>query len=61
VPKSRDFLFLVVRYGQNTTTPIAVFKTLERAEEYAGECQQDFIDRGFEEILFNVTNLIYYD
>lgn len=61
--KNRNYLFLVERFDEEkkTSVSIAAFLTLESAEEYSGECSQDFEDRGISGFLFNVVPIIYYD
>jgi len=61
--KNRSYLFLVVRQpkGSEQQLPIAAFYSLESAEEYAGVCLQEFLEKGTEEYLFNVLTVIYYD
>lgn len=41
--------------------PIAVFRTPEAADNYAGACQQAMLDKGFSEFTFGVGAVIYYD
>ena len=62
-PKNKDNLFLVYRINSLdlTETPIAAFRTLEGADNYAGACQQDLLDRGWTEFSFAVASLVYYD
>jgi len=69
--KHRSNLFLVVReYGDTemhkgtkplSEVPISGFLTMERADEYAGVCQQDYEERNIEGFVFKVVPLIYYD
>ena len=59
--KHRSNLFLVVRESDDTEIPIAGFLTPESADEYAGSCHQDFIDREIFDFKFKVVPLIYYD
>jgi hypothetical protein len=61
LPKTRDTIYLVVRYCQDETEPIAAFRTLDRADEYAGSCQQEFVDRGVEGFVFDTQAVIYYN
>lgn len=59
--KHRSNLFLVVREYDEAEIPIAGFLTLERADEYAGVCQQDYDERNIDGFEFKVVPLIYYD
>lgn len=59
--KHRSNLFLVVRESDDTEIPIAGFLTPERADEYAGVCQQEFDERNIDGYMFKVVPLIYYD
>lgn len=60
--KSKNNLFLVIRRNyQGTEIPIAAFLTPESADNYSGECTQDFLDRGITEFVFGVVPVIYYD
>lgn len=61
--KSRDTLFVVIRVNSDNgkEIPIAAFKTLQRAEEYAGQCLQEFLDKQITEYVFGVTSMTYYD
>lgn len=59
--KHRSNLFLVAREYGDTEVPIAGFLTLERADEYAGVCQQDYDERNIDGFFFKVVPLIYYD
>ena len=63
MPKNRDFLFLVIRQTKNETLvcPIAVFNSLEKAEEYAGQCTQEFEDKNIQFHEFLVKPVIYYN
>lgn len=63
LPKTRDTIYLVVRLTEpeRWSVPIASFRTPERADEYAGACQQDFLDRGVPDHLFETQAVIYYD
>jgi hypothetical protein len=63
-PKNKNYVFLVVRENNPFTqenTPIACFFSLDSAEEYAGKCTQEYLDRGYKDISFSTTPLIYYD
>lgn len=42
-------------------TPIGVFVTLEAAEDYAGACQQDFMDSGISAYDFYVSYVSFYN
>lgn len=59
--KNRSNLYLVVREFDDDEVPIAGFLTMESADEYAGACHQDFIDREIFDFKFKVVPLIYYD
>ena len=59
--KHRSNLFLVVREFEDDEIPIAGFLTPESADEYAGACEQEFIDREVFGFKFKVVPLIYYD
>lgn len=62
--KNRAYLFLVVRNlvsNGEGQLPIASFYTMEGAEEYAGVCQQEFLERNINEFSFEVVPVIYYD
>lgn len=61
--KNRGTLFLTIRQDarNQSETPIAAFVTLERAEEYAGACLQEFLDKGITEFVFGTVPVIYYD
>lgn len=62
--KSRDNIFLVQRYMTDAQeTPIAAFRTLEAAELYAGACQQEFVDNGYnpDSVRFIVSIVSFYD
>jgi hypothetical protein len=61
--KNRATLFLTIRQDSRTHSeiPIAAFTTMERAEEYAGVCLQEFLDKGITEYVFGVVPVIYYD
>jgi hypothetical protein len=63
LPKSRDIIYLVVRWSEDkeTSAPIAVFRTPERADEYAGACDQEMADHGATEFLFTSQAVIYYN
>ena len=60
LPKNKANLFLVERLKPNRVV-IACFSNLERAEDYAKQCEQQMIDSGWEEFdLFTVTITPYY-
>lgn len=59
--KNRDTLFVVIRVGDKQEIPVAAFKTLERAEEYAGQCLQEFLDKRITEYVFGVTAMTFYN
>jgi len=60
--KHRSNLFLVVReYEEEREYPIAGFLTMESADEYAGVCAQEFLERNALGYVFKVVPLIYYD
>lgn len=61
--RNRDTLFLTIRKNANNNSeiPIAAFRTLERAEEYAGVCLQEFLDKGITEFVFGTVPVIAYD
>lgn len=42
---------------------IAAFRTIDRADDYAGACQQKFTDVGIgeDQVTFKVYAVIYYD
>jgi hypothetical protein len=61
LPKTRDTIYLVVRLAPDDTTPIAAFRTPDRADEYAGACTQEFEERGYLNVFFEVQAVIYYD
>lgn len=66
-PKHRANVFLVERMVLHnevyTYSVVGVFPTLEAADEFAGTCKQDFIERGFSEndFIFKVAMSTYYD
>lgn len=62
--KNRDNIYLVERQALQTnhTAIVAAFGNSDAAYEYADNCAQEFIDRGFEdEFSFNVVVTTYYD
>ena len=59
--KNRSNLYLVVREFEDDEVPIAGFLTMASADEYAGSCHQDFVDREIFDFKFKVVPLIYYD
>lgn len=63
LPKNKTTLALVWRRNNQDDTEVAVaaFRTPEAADNYAGACQQDLLDRGFTEFTFGVGALTYYD
>lgn len=47
---------------EHPSIPIAAFRSINRADEYAGACQQDFKDNGLDDLYQFSTQLItYYD
>jgi hypothetical protein len=61
-PKNRDTTYLVYRKDtEGTEVSIAVFRTLEAADNYADTCEQEMRDRGYEEFKFLVSGITYYD
>lgn len=62
--KDRDTIYLVERTAQQTNATVicAAFGSSESAYEYADNCAQEFIDRGFEdEFSFNVIVTTFYE
>lgn len=59
--KNRNYLSLVVREYGEEQIPIAAFLTFDRAEEYAGVMQQEFVERNIDGFVFKAIPLIYYD
>lgn len=60
--KSKNNLFLVIREDLNgTEIPIAGFLTAESADNYAGECQQTYLDKNITEYVFGIVPVMYYD
>lgn len=63
LPKNKTTLTGVFRRNNQDDTEItvAVFRTPEGADNYAGACQQDLLDRGFTEFTFGTGAVTYYD
>ena len=67
LPKHRTNVFLVERRvleaAGMSLAVVGVFPTPEGADEYAGACKQDFLERGFDEddFTFSVTMSTFYD
>lgn len=63
LPKNKTTLTVVYRrdFSSNEEVPIAIFRTPEAADNYAGACHQELIDRGFTNFVFGVGAIIYYD
>jgi len=60
--KSKNNLFLVIRKDLNhNEVPIAAFLTAESADNYSGECQQNFLDKNITEYVFGIVPVMYYD
>ena len=60
--KSKSNLFLVIRKDlKGNEIPIAGFLTPESADNYAGECTQQFLDKGITEFVFGIVPVMYYD
>lgn len=67
-PKHRANVFLVERSTVDkrairTYAIVGVFPTPESADEFAGACHQDFLERGFPEddFTFKVVMSTFYD
>ena len=54
-------MFAVFRYQGYDGVLIAVFRTYEAADNFAGACQQEMLDQFITEYSFNVEAVIYYD
>lgn len=63
LPKNKTTLSVVYRmdHTDKTEIPIAVFRTPEAADNYAGACAQEMLDRGFLEFSFGVGGVTFYD
>lgn len=67
LPKHRANVFLVERRvldnNHHSYAVVGVFPTPEGADEFAGACKQQFIERGFSEDDFTFTTIMstYYD
>ena len=69
LPKHRANVFLVERRIldadglHHNYTVVGVFPTVEGADEYAGACKQNFIERGYveDDFTFSVIMSTYYD
>ena len=62
--KNRDSIYLVERSAVQTnhTAILAAFNNSVDAQNYADNCAQEFIDRGFEdEFAFNVIVTTFYE
>lgn len=63
-PKHRANCFLVMRYiNQHSAVVVGVFPTDSGADEFAGACTQEYLERGFTpaEFSFEVQMTTYYD
>lgn len=71
MPKHRGTLFAVVREEMTEHSfgciewvfsgLIGVYETVQRADEVVGACEQEMKDRGFDNFLFTVKVVTYYD
>lgn len=61
--KNKDTIYLVKRLAKPMEVDIAAFRTIDRADDYAGACQQKFTDVGIgeDQVTFKVYAVIYYD
>lgn len=61
--KNKDTIYLVKRLDKTMDVDIAAFRTLDRALDYEGECQQKFLDAGFtlDEVMFKTYAVIFYN
>jgi hypothetical protein len=64
LPKNKSSVYAVVRYSNSLlpSTLIGVFLSLEAADNFAGACKQEWIDKGlFEENgIFGVELTTFY-
>lgn len=63
LPKSKTGMFLVERHvnGSNEGVPIAIFLTEESANNYAGSCEQNFLDANITEFNFRAHLVTFYN
>lgn len=54
-------MYAVFRHHGYEYTLIAVFRTYEAADNFAGACLQEMLDQRITEFRFGVEAVIYYD
>lgn len=61
---AKDNIYIIHRYmSDSQEVPIAAFRTLQAADEYAGACHQEFVDNGWnaESVRFVVSIVAFFD
>ena len=63
LPKTKTGLFVVCRHemGADEGVPIGIFVTNEAADNYAGYCEQELIDKGITVFHFRTHYVMFYN
>ena len=63
-PKNKDTVYAVVRSHVEDGADevlIAILRTPEAADNFAGACQQEMLDKHISKFQFGVQAVVYYD
>tara|TARA_R110000868_G_scaffold257045_1_gene514140 strand:- start:1994 stop:2200 length:207 start_codon:yes stop_codon:yes gene_type:complete len=65
LPKTKSGLYVVIRYVvaagvKEGGIPVGVFAHLDEAEDYAGKCLQEFLDKGIDTFDFVPMYTMFY-
>lgn len=63
LPKSKTGLFVVCRHvmAAEEGIPVGIFLTHESADNYAGACEQQMLEKGLSTFNFRVHYVIFYN
>ena len=63
LPKTKTGLFIVIRHlnGEGDGIPVGIFATEEGADNYAGACEQELIDKGILAYNFRTVFTMFYN
>jgi len=63
LPKSKTGLFVVCRHvmAAEEGTPVGIFLTAESADNYAGACEQQMLEKGLSTFNFRVHYVMFYN